>query len=92
MKEKDISNIKLINECLKKNKEFNTYVQVEYDQLINDENLIEICVECISNLFSNDGLDENDEPNKYGLELYHLIEYLNNMRYTLQDRNKNERK
>ena len=86
MTDKEKRYVELINNCMKRCTEFIEYYPIDYYDLRNNKFLIEICIECVSNIYLDEGLNSNDEPTKYGLELYHLIEYLNELSYLIENK------
>jgi hypothetical protein len=52
---------------------------------ISNTQSIEECIACITDLFCRYGLQEDDEPNSCGFILEHLIDYLNHLRYDIEN-------
>lgn len=74
---------KLIEECyLRQNKLFR---EVPKAALKRDLRLIDEYLDVVTDTFSADGLQEDDEPNEYGLVLEEIIDYLLKFRYALVD-------
>jgi hypothetical protein len=71
--------LNVINECLesKGRKTFSTI-----DELKGNNEIVENCVDCVSDVFMEKGLKDDYEPNEYGLLLEETIDYLNNIIYS----------
>lgn len=75
--------IDILKVCLAVEKKKNLLDGLESTNFLLNKELLENYVECVSNVFCKYGLKENDEPNLCGLILEELIDYLNNVIYTL---------
>ena len=74
----DIECNQLISECLNKHGE-----QVPDNLGLPSMSIIDLerCLDCVLKSFCEEGLDENSEPNPYGLKLERVIDYLNRISF-----------
>ncbi|EYE87187.1 hypothetical protein Q428_14715 [Fervidicella metallireducens AeB] len=69
--------IKIINEYLVSINRDKVLSVQEFISKQKKEELLDDCVDYISNQFCTLGLDDNSEPNQYGLILEEIIDFLN---------------
>lgn len=55
------------------------------ENLASNKELLDSCLDCVSDVFCKYGLNENDEPNACGFILEDLIDYLNNLIYKFEN-------
>ena len=80
--------IKLINDCFKKMERNDEFLPITYQKIEFNKELLEECVYCVNDVYHKEGVYDNYEPNKFGLELYHLIEKINHKIYSLEEKSK----
>ncbi len=74
---------KMIEECyMKQNRDF---VKVSEETVKNSLALIDEYMEVVLETFLSHGLQKNDEPNRYGLDLEDVNDYLLQLRYMIVD-------
>jgi len=74
---------KMIEDCCSKQKV--RFVSVSEEELRRNLSLIDEYTDAVIDTFTFEGMDENYEPNEYGLELKDVAYYLLEMRYALVD-------
>ncbi len=58
--------------------------EIDKVNIKKDKELLEECIDCITNVFCKYGLQENDEPNECGYILEETIDFFNNLIYDIE--------
>lgn len=58
--------------------------EIDKVNIKKDKELMEECIDCITNVFCKYGLQENDEPNECGYILEETIDFFNNLIYDIE--------
>lgn len=58
--------------------------EIDKVNIKKDKELLEECIDCITNVFCKYGLQENDEPNECGYILQETIDFFNNLIYDIE--------
>lgn len=62
----------------------NMLAEIDSVNIKKDKELLEECIDCVTNVFCKYGLQENDEPNECGYILEETIDFFNNLIYDIE--------
>lgn len=62
----------------------NMLAEIDSVNIKKDKELLEECIDCVTNVFCKYGLQGNDEPNEFGYILEETIDFLNNLIYDIE--------
>ncbi len=78
----------LLKVCLAVERKNDLLNNLKLESFATNKEMLNLYVDCVSDVFCKYGLKEDDEPNASGLIFEDLIDYLNNYIYELEDGSK----